>query len=66
MTKANENRLQIAIDYMEGLPDENHSRLTSKASGTLRWQLGLSLSEKPMAIRGESQQRFTSQQRTGC
>ena len=30
MTKANENRLQIAIDYMEGLPDEKPFKVNFK------------------------------------
>ena len=30
MTKANENRLQIAIDYMEGLPDEKPFKVNIK------------------------------------
>ena len=53
MTKANENRLQIAIDYMEGLPDERPLRLHQGQVVRSQVAPGLSLSEKLMAIRAE-------------
>ena len=58
--EANENRLQIAIDYMEGLPDENHLGQHQRqvyAQVATRFKF-----EKPMAS-GESQQIHESTNR---